>query len=410
MNFISGRSLAGRYILAGITKTTSSSDDSSTVTYPVIDNAFYIALYNSAGQITKYLASDIFDSPLVSVEFKLEETGCSDFTLTLNREYADLIFINQRISIYLFGETSPRYTGYVNARALSGTTTETIEVSGYGYFGKFEKIIINETYENIEVMAAVSDLIQNTVAAKTGITYNSRKMVSTDFTLTGQQFAYATAKDVLEDLAGYADDYVYGVDELMEFYFKPRTTTINEDSRLWVGTHLTTFEPEEDMSDLVNYFYVKYGEEQDDGSYYYLDDDSEPVAFYDQTSIDTYGYYEDVLTMPTAITSTDVIRWAQNKLENTKSPTVSAKLSGFTLDVIKRNIKPEGLAVVNCDDGTQYQYQVTEVDYKISGDDGITMEITLGSKPDRLDKYIRKLIKAQDDADAFADLSDTSSS
>ncbi|MBP2653358.1 MAG: hypothetical protein H6Q73_927 [Firmicutes bacterium] len=406
MNILSGRSLAGKYILAGITNTTTSEETS--ITYPTIDNAFYIALYNSSGQISQYLSSDIFDSPLVSVEFKLEETGCSDFTLTLSREYASLIFINQRIEIYLFGETSPRYCGYVNQRGLSGTTTDTVEIAGYGYYGKFEKIIINKTYEDIEVTSAVKDLIRNYIAGKTGISYNSRKMVSTDFTLTGQQFAYATASDVLEDLAGYADDYVYGVDELMDFFWKPRDTTVNEDTRLWVGTHFTTFEPEEDMSDLVNYFYVKYGEEQDDGSYYYLDDDSNPVVFSDSESIETYGYYEDVFTMPTAITETDVIRWAQNKLENTKNPTFSAKLSGFTLDVIKRNIKPEGMAVINCEDGTQYEYQVTEVDYKISGDDGITMEITLGNKPDRLDKYIRQLIKAQDDADAFADLSDSS--
>ena len=402
MNLMLGKSLVGRFILQQPNTTSGSGGGGdSTYTYPVIDDAFYVAIYNSSGQIIKYLGSDIFESPLVEINFKLTTTGCGDFTLTLDKESASLLTTNQRISIFMFGEQTPRYTGYVMERALVGSTSETLEISGYGYYSKLEKLIVNKTYESVEIMAAVTDLIKTVISPKTGITYNTLKMVATDFTLTGQQFAYATAKDVIETLAEYTDDYVYGVDHLMEFFFKPRTTTINENSRIWVGKHCTTFEPSEDTSDIVNYFYVKYGEEQDDGSNYYQDANGDPIAFSDAESITNYGYNEDVLTASTAITSTDVIRWGQMQLQSSKDPARSANVEGFTLDIIKRGITPDGIAVVITDDGTEYQYEITEVEYTLSGDDGVSMTLTLGDKPKGIDTYIQNLIKAQKDADAL---------
>jgi len=403
MNLRLGRSLLGRFILEAPSKVAEGgSTDTVTYDYPVIDDAFYIALHDSSGQITKYLSSDIFESPLVEVNFKLTSTGCGDFTLTLDRESASLISTNQRISIFMFGEQTPRYTGYVMKRALVGSTNETLEITGYGFYEKLDKIIVNKTYTNTEIMAAVTDLVKTSIAPKTGINYSSLKMTATDFTLTGQKFAYATAKDVLETLAEYADDYVYGVDHVMEFFFKPRTTTINENSRLWVGKHCMTFEPEEDTSDIVNYFYVKYSEEQTDGSNYYA------TPFSDSESIEKYGYREDVLTAASAITSTDVIRWGQMTLQTNKDAAKSANVEGFTLDVIKRNIKPDGIAVVVTDDGTEYKYEITEVEYNLSGSDGVTMKLTLGDKPKGVDTYIQGLIKAQNAADALDDLTDDS--
>jgi len=408
VNFKAGRFLAGRNILQGSINTTSTS--SVTYDYPTIDNAFYIALYNSSGQITGYLSSDIFNSPLVEVNFKLTENGCSEFTLKLDKESASLISTNQRISIFMFGEQTPRYTGYVMQRALVGGTTDTLEISGYGYYSKLDNIIVNKTYENIEVSAAVADLIKTVISPKTGVKYNGLKITATDFTLSGQKFAYATAKDVIETLAEYADDYVYGVDHVKEFFFKPRETTVDEDARLFVGKHCTTFEPSEDVSDIVNYFYVKYSyedddDDDDDDSDYYVDDDGNPVAFYDSESIKKYGYFEDVLTAASAITEDDVIRWGNMTLQQNKDPALSANVEGLTLEIAKRNIKPEGMAIIVTDDGTEYEYEVTEVEYTLSGDNGVEMTMTLGDKPKGIDTYINNLIKAQKDAEALDELS-----
>ncbi len=401
MNFIAGRSVAGRFISAGPAREYTV----ISVIYPVIDDAFYIALYNNLGQITGYLASDIFNSPLVSVEFKLGENGCGEFKLELDRQSANLFTTNQRISIFMFGEQTPRYTGYVMQRPKPGGTAETVEVTGYGFYEKLDKVIVNmTTWTNVDIAQAVRDLIQNYVATKTGIIWNSDKVVDTGFILTGQKFVMQTAKDVLETLAEYADDYVFGVDHLKEFYFKPRVTTVDSNARLWVGQHITVFEPEEDTGDVVNFFYVKYGEEQSDGSNYYQDASGNRIPFSDAESIAKYGYREAVLTAETAITADDVIRWAAVTLASKKDAAISAKVKGCTLGVIKRNIKPEGMAVITTADGIEYKYQVTEVNYKLSGRNGVSMDMALGVKPARIDKYIKQIIKAQKASDALEEL------
>ncbi len=406
MNFVAGRTSSGRFVAAGPTR----EHTIIAVSYPIIDDAFYIALYDAAGQIKNYLASDIFNSPLVSVNFKLTENGCGEFKLTLDRQSASLITTNQRISIFMYGEQTPRYTGYVMQRALPGGTTDTIEVSGYGFYEKLDKIIINmTTWTNVDVSDAVMDLIKNYVSPKTGITWNNDKVVATGFVLTGQKFVAQSAKDVLETLAEYADDYVYGVDHLKEFFFKPRATTVDDKARLWVGQHIFTFEPSEDTSDVVNYFYVKYGEEQEDGSNYYQDSNGNYIPFSDAESIAKYGYREDVLTAETAVTAADVERWAAVTLAAKKDAAVSAKVGKCIPEIVKRNIKPEGIAVITTADGAEYQYQVTEVNYSLSGGNGVSMEMTLGAKPARIDKYIKQIIKAQKASDALAELNDSNS-
>ncbi|MDR3591587.1 MAG: hypothetical protein P4N41_18175 [Negativicutes bacterium] len=400
MNIMFGRSIFGRYIFSGITKSAAV----VTVTFPEIDNTFYIAIQNAVGQVTGYLSSDIFNSPATSVDFELTTNGCGQFTITCDRAAADILANNQRISIYLFGSLVPWYTGYVLKRPKPGGTQESLQFTGYGFFQKLDKIIINKTYVSTEVSAAVTDLVQNVIAPITGIRYNSNKMYPTDYTLQKLRFDYVKAKDAMQTLSEYGIDYVYGVDELMEFFFKPRITTINEDTRFWVGHHCQSFVPDEDPSTVVNFFYVKYGNLNSNGTNYYVDGSGNPIPFYDSDSIDTYGQMEDVLDLPNAITGDDITRWAQNQLDQLKTPSQTAKIDGISLDVIKRNIRPEGMSAITAIDGTIYEYPVTNIKYSLSADKGIAMAMTLGDLPPRIDRYIAKILKDADMADALQQL------
>lgn len=405
MNIVFGRSLMGRYIFAGITKSAAGGGIID-VNYPTIDNTFYIAIQDAFGVVSGYLSSDIFNSPATAVEFELNENGCGQFKIVCSRAAAGLLGSNQRISIYMFGQGTPWYTGWVLKRPKAGNTKDLVEFSGYGFFQKLDKIIVNKTYENKEVSAAVTDLVQTVISPKTGVRYNSNKIYATNpaYVLQKIRFDFAKAKDVVKTLADFAVDYVYGVDALMEFFFKPRATTINEDMRFWVGHHIQTFEPDEDPSKVVNYFYVKYGTLNDQGTNIYLDASNNPIIFKDDTSITTYGQMEDVLDLPQAITGADITRWALNQLDKLKKPSVSAKVDGVSIDVIKRNIKAEGLASVTADDGTVYQYPVTAIKYQLSGDKGISMAITLGDIPPRLDRYIAGLLREADAAESLQQL------
>lgn len=362
--------------------------------FPVIDDVFQAWLYDSAGQVVAQLSSEIFQNPLTQMEFEITENGCGAFKIVMPKNSAVVMTSTQRIDIALFGSQVPWYSGYVLKTPKPGGTNNTIEYSGYGYFQKFEKMVVNKVYESTEVSAAVTDLVNTVINIKEpAIRYRSSKIVATDFTLTKLRFDFAYMKDAFKTLAEFAGDYVYGVDELREVFFKPRATTINERSRFWVGQHLHEFVPEEDPTSIVNFFYVRCGDLNDDGTNIYLDAGGNPVEFKDDTSIATYGRFEDVLDLPSAITGADIDRWALNQLDQKKNPTARAKAGKFVADIIKRNIKPEGMCQITADTGDVYQYPIKSVKYVVAGGKKIDMQLTLGEVPPRIDNYIARMLR-----------------
>jgi len=86
----------------------------------------------------------------------------------------------------------------------------------------------------METSAIVADIARK-VESQVGLSYNSGKIVSTDYVITYLDLDHVTVKEALEELADFAIDYVYGVDEYRELFFMPRDNEINEQARLWVG-------------------------------------------------------------------------------------------------------------------------------------------------------------------------------
>lgn len=388
-NLLLGRNLLGRFILAGKAKRAAA----VIVDYPQQDSGFVISFYDKLGIRTGQISSEILKNPLASLEFEITETGCGKCTLTLDKNHGLTLDYNQRFDIALFGGNAPWYSGYIQNRPLPGGTETTAVYSGYGFFDQLDDVIINETYENTEISGIVTDIMQTIIEPKTDIVFNSSKITSTDYTATKLAFEYIKAKEAVKTLAEFATDYVYGVDAAREFFFKPINTEINENSRLWVSYHLQDFKPEEDTNTVVNFFYVKGGKLSDEGENLYSDISGNPIPFYDQTSIDTYGRKEDILSVPSAIADADIARWGQSELDRRKNPQRSAKVDKFTKEVAKRNIKPEGIAQITTADGQYtYQYPIKSVKYKIDSK-GIQFSMQLGEYTNRLDKYIAKLYR-----------------
>jgi len=389
MNLLLGRSRLGRHILAGkINKAAT-----VIVDYPQTDSGFVISFYDALGIRTGQISSEILTSPLASLEFEITSTGCGAFTLTLDKKNAISIAYNQRIDISLFGHAIPWYSGYVIKKPQLGNTDDLNVYSGFGFFNQLDDVIISKTYENEEISSIVNSMMTTDIESKTDVVYNSGKIYATDYTATKLAFDYIKAKESIKTLAEFATDYIYGVDEYRELFFKPINIEINENSRFWVSYHVQDFKPEEDTSTIVNFFYVKGGSLSGEGSNLYSDGSGNPIPFYNQQSIDEYGRKEDVLSVPSAMSDVDTQRWGNAELARKKIPQKSAKVDKFIKEIAQRNIRPEGLAQITTEDGLYtYQYPIKSVKYKLSSN-GIQFSMQLGEYSNRLDKYIAKLYR-----------------
>mgnify|MGYP000896163116 CR=1 FL=1 len=351
------------------------------IDYPYIDGHFAVDFYSAGGIRTATLVSDRTDSPVISAEFELNQNGCAQFKLVLNKAHGITIAYNQRIDIRLFGDTQPWYSGYVQVRPIEGTTAETLEYSGYGFYQQCEGVIVNGTYSNKEISQIVRSIVRDYIEPKTGALLALDKIYSTGYTATGLKFDHVTAKDALSQLAEFAANYIHGVDETRDVFFKPLITKINENSRFWVGHHIEKFLPEEDVETVVNYIYVQGG----DSTVVYETSDAASIA--------AYGMRGAVLTIPSAVEDVDAQRWGNSQLAALKDPQRTAKVDGIKPDILKRKIKPEGMARITTYDGSShYDYTIQKCKYKISSA-GITMTMELGEYTKGLGEYILKLTR-----------------
>jgi len=377
-NIMFGRNVRlGRYRLASPEKRVGA----VVIDYPYIEGHFAVDFYNSEGIRIATFVSDRKDSPVISAEFELNQNGCAQFKLVLAKNHGISIAYNQRIDIRLFGDPQPWYSGYIQVRPVEGTTAETLEYSGYGFFQQCEGVVVTATYENTEISQIVKSIVRAYIEPNTGALYATDKIYSTGYIATGLKFDHVTAKEALSQLAEFAANFIYGVDETRDVFFKPLVTDINENSRFWVGHHIEKFLPEEDVETVVNYVYVQGG----DSTVVYETSDAASIA--------AYGLRGAVLTIPSAVENVDAVQWGNSQLVTLKDPKRTAKVDGIKPEIVGRKIRPEGLARITTYDGlSNYDYPIQKVKYKISNN-GITMTMELGEYTKGLDQFILQLTR-----------------
>lgn len=393
-NMIFGRKRFGRYRFTSPVKHVGG----VVIDYPYIAGHFAVDFYSSEGTRTASLVSDKRDSPVISAEFELNQNGCAQFKLVLAKTHGITVAYNQRIDIRLFGDPQPWYSGYIQVRPVEGTTAETLEYSGYGFFQQCGGVIVNATYSNTEISQIVKSIVRTYIEPNTGALYASDKIYSTGYTATGLKFDHVTAKEALSQLAEFAANFIYGVDETRDVFFKQLVTEINENSRFWVGHHIEKFLPEEDVETVVNYVYVQGG------------DSTVVYETKDEASIAAYGLRGAVLTIPSAVENVDAVQWGNSQLASLKDPKRTAKVDGIKPDILRRKIKPEGMARITTYDGSSYyDYPIQKVKYKISSS-GITMTMELGEYTKGLDQFILKLTRDVKNAELLQRMSSAGSS
>lgn len=374
-------------------------EDPTTIT-SARQGEYAVKVYNSDGTKLAEWGSGIANNPVLALNFELLETGCGSFEMRLG-ELPTTASLNHgmRLDIHLFGDVAPWYSGYITDRPVAGTTARPYVINGYGYFQQLDWVDVNATFTGQDIATVAKSILQNNVEPDTQITYQASKIINVGYSVTKLRFDYVSAKEALKQLSEFATGYVYGVDERREFFFQPVRTSINEQARLFVGVHITEYNPTEDLKDLCNYAIVK-------GST--LDESGSNVLAIAQSAASqaAYGLRKKVLEIPAAVGVADAARWGAAEVDRLKDPARRATIKGLKLEYPNadgsynvRRIKPDGRAAITTTDGDDHEYPITKIKYTLAAGSSWVADLTLG-KPERsyADWYV-DAVRAKKNAD-----------
>lgn len=382
-NLIFGKYRFGRYIWAGSIPKSGSGPGPEPTDVSYIPGLVQVIFFNKDGTKTAIFSNDTENLPFKELSFEINENGCSNGKLVFNKfpSFTEIRY-GQRIDVYLFGDNRPWWSGTVLTRPDSGGTADKFEITCHGLYEKLDKIMLfGKEYKNVDIAAIVKD-IARTVEANTGIVYNDSKIYNVGYSVTHIKFDGVSAKEALDELSEFALNFIYGVDEYREFYFKQINEDINEEARIWVGTHCSGFEPSQSIDKLYNYAKIKGAALDESGEQWLCEVE-------DKESQEEYGRSEAVLSLPSAYDATDAQRWGEYQIASNSQPKLSAKLSGLWLPYPKpdgvfwvRRLSPDGQAAITDLDGNLRKYPITKIKYTVSGDKGIKCDLELGQQPE----------------------------
>ena len=353
-----------------------------------VPGVYTVIAYDKDGTKTAIFGAGAEENTLERLTFEMVETGCGAVEMVFRKlpEATELTY-RQRIDIHLYNDARPWYSGYIISRPVEGTTETEYHFKGHGYYNLLEKVIINRTYKRREVSDIVADIARE-VEQVIGLTFDRNKIVNTAYVVEEISFDHVTAKEALKQLSDFAVNYVYGIDEYRQLYFRPRIDEINEQARLWVGQHLSGYIPAWDVEKIVNKAYIKGGKVDDLGEQWL-------ATVEDKDSQAKYGTQAAVWTLPSAYDAADAERWGRNQLERYKGPQQSAKVAGVILDYPKpsgvffvRKLSTQGRAAITTPRGAVHTYPIKSLKYEVSGKKGITVAMELGEPPFAVDRYL----------------------
>ena len=324
-----------------------------------LPDQFTIIAYNTDGTQSAIFGAGSEANNLANFEFELIETGCGAATFTFNSMPTNSeLDYKQRIDIHLFNDPRPWWSGYILSRPIEGTTAKDKKFTAHGYYNILEKVIIKQVYQNTEVSQIVADIARQ-IERKVGLAYNGNKIINTGYTISYLDLDGVTVKEALNQLSDFALDYVYGVDEYRQLYFKPRVVDVNEQARFWLGYGTTTYEPSFDITKIVNHAYIKGAAVDDSGEQWLAEVENVESQL-------KYGVQEAIWSLPSAYIAADAIRWGNNQLEYYKEPVKSAKVGGVNLEYPRadgsffvRKLSTDGLDVISSYDGVAHEYPIS---------------------------------------------------
>ena len=298
--------------------------------------AYKVKLFDEYGQKYAELSNETDQKLINNISFELLPTGCGAFTINFAILPSYSIRRNDIVEIYLMGQTAPWYSGFIQNIPEAGRTDNSFVYSGYGFIAQLDTVVANTTYAALEASVMAFNLLSTYAFATTKIIYNAAKIIASAITVNSSIYDYTKIKKALSDLALQAGDYITGVDEVREFFFKPRDTTIQQAAVKAIEYHVGSFTPSENVSNIVNRYYVKGSAIAGGSNYMTMVEDLASQAI--------YGLCEDVLTIPTTDNVTDATAYATNQLAKRKDSVITATVSNIDINFLGEKITADGKA------------------------------------------------------------------
>jgi hypothetical protein len=389
MNLRYGRNIHfGRHVWASPVGVKGGSANVSKIIY--LPGLVEVISYKQDGTQSAVFGSDTEESAFSSISFELIPSGCGKATLKFRQYPAfDQISYGQRIDIHLYGDSRPWWSGYVLTRPDAGGTQNEYEITCHGFFNALKNKIIFARYQGWEISRIAADICRQ--AEPLGVIVNPSKIYSTSYAVSDILFDGVDAQKCLEQLAEFAADWVYGVDEYREAYFKPRVDSVNEEARFWAGEHLREYIPSLNVDKIVNWAKIKGAKINEETGDQWL------ATVEDVESQNIYGRREEVWTLPAAYSAEDAGRWGREEISRYRFPIESAKAAGITLEYPKpggefhvRKLSTDGQAAITGLGGEMKKYPITKLKYTIDANKGISCDMELGEQPDILSDWMKK--------------------
>jgi len=342
--------------------------------------AVYIIAYTSGGEKVAEFASDADETRASRDTIELLETGPGHSSIDLrNLPTGVTLTHDMRLDVHLWGRSRPIYSGYITKAPGAGTTDWPKTYEAFGFIKQLDDLLVTGTY-TAQTIHRIVDTLARDIEGRTRIVYNKSKIIRnalSKYPLIEIRFNRTPMKRALEQLAGLAGGFVFGVDADREFFFRPPSTTVADHSIFSVPEDIGKFEPIEDSGDVRNVVYIQYGQ-LDGGGDNFL---SEPLR--DAASEAAYRTRETTVRAPNVYSEADAYRWGSVQLARSKDPITRTTISGLTLITASRDITVR--RVIDCNgyvriadtDGVDHELPKKKITYTVDGS-GMRVDIQLG--------------------------------
>lgn len=320
-----------------------------------------------------YIKCEADKQNLLECHFTLRQNGgCAEFSFAVGRpDY--VINLGDEVLVYLYGQVTPWYRGRILERSVQGSSSRVRRYAGYGHFEWLSGgNLVNVNFAGTLLQTAIIQILDVYVRPFTTgmITPNNSKIANPGYTITQMNFDMVKPIDALTDLCELATGYEFGVDEAGDFYFRAESSAVLEHK--WVGKHVATYLPVEDMRKLVNRWYLEGGTLAGGSNYDW--------TINNLASQGIYQIRSDKATIPSGMNTLEVQRWGTDLLAKTSSSTVKATISGIDIERTRTRIWPRGQMRLTSEDGLYpLNFPIRVVTYHITPK-GITADVELGEK------------------------------
>lgn len=341
------------------------------------------------------------DASVISFDFKIGVRGCEEASVVFKNEVP--IVFGQRISIHIWNDKEPWYTGFCTGPPIAWNSGSTAQ-KGYvlkfqGYYKQLDWVMVGEpdpvTYQNMEIKDIIDDLVLNYIAAKTDIIFSTTAIWEVGYDVKNLRFDKTKAKKAIERLSEIAQNYRWGVDEYRYFFFFPKSLEPRPPLQMFQGVQFNDCDVSIDYSNLVNKIFVKAGETQPDGA-------GGSTNFIGSVSVVTsYPSIERVETAPEILDEDDALRWAQGILDDQSMPKIKATVKDYHPRGIFAGSpkgKPPwfGQLKINDQAGNTHTLDIISHTYRVTKDQLITIT-QLGEAPAELEQYLVDMLRKNED-------------